>query len=129
MNNHKKCIHCAMQIPADAKICPYCRKSLSVAGKIAALIIIGAILLIISIVGTSTTKETRTPPDGGDPSTATYKQVFREYEICMNEARALLTSDKQRGQEKATRCFMKLQTYGQEKAKKAFMEYHEHYGL
>lgn len=129
MTEFKKCTYCAMDIPKEAKICPHCRKKMPIPGGVALFVIIAATIIIVMAISSAPKTSSRTPAPDSDPATATYQQVFREYEICMNASKELLANDKQRGQEKATRCFMKLQTYGQEKAKKAFMEYHEHYGL
>jgi len=60
----KKCKHCAMMIPAEAKICPHCRKS--VPRTISNLVSIAVIIFVIgmciaNIPDTSKTKSTSAP--------------------------------------------------------------------
>lgn len=52
MENEKKCKHCAMMIPKDAKVCPHCRKRQSVS-FLSVFIFIVFVLLVYSFVMTA----------------------------------------------------------------------------
>lgn len=127
--SQKKCSYCAMEIPKEAKICPFCRKKMPVSGKAALIIIALASIIIVWGMISATSRPSRTPSPGSDPATATHDQIFREYELCMNDAKKTLTHDKQQGQNMVVMCYSQLKKYGDQRAKKIFIEYHDHYGF
>ena len=81
MPEEKKCSHCAMMIPKEAKVCPYCRKKVPISGKAALIIIMIATVIIIWGISSGTRTTPRTPAVGSDPQAATDNQIYREYEI------------------------------------------------
>ena len=129
MNEEKKCHYCAMIIPKEAKICPHCRKKMPLsAGAILAVIVISTFIIVWAISSSQNTPS-ETPPVGSDPVTVSDDQVYRQYEICMNNAKQTLTNDKNKGQEMVVLCYAQLKKYGDKKTKKIFKEYHEYYGF
>jgi hypothetical protein len=127
MSEEKKCSYCAMMIPKEAKICPYCRKKMPLSGMtVLVTIIIATVIIVWSMLsGTHTTP--RTPPVDSDPASATHEQIYRQYEICMNEANKTLVDDKIKGQNEVVMCFAQLQKYGEKETKAIFKEYMDYY--
>ena len=93
------------------------------------LIIGGVILFLIfmAFVGGPSfgpgPKTSGTAPDLNDPSLVTDAQIYREFEVCMNEAKKTVGDDKMKGQAIAANCMMGLKKYGDARAKKAFAFY------
>ena len=129
MPEEKKCSYCAMMIPKEAKICPHCRKKMPL--KVSTLIITAFVIFGIGtcMVMTTPTPMPRTPPIDSDTASATHEQIYRQYEICMNEANKTLNDDKIKGQNDVVICFAQLQKYGAKETKKTFKEYLEFYHL
>jgi seryl-tRNA(Sec) selenium transferase len=50
-------------------------------------------------------------------------QIYREFEICMNRAKAQIGDNKLEARRQATSCMMQLSKYGHDRAKKAFNIY------
>lgn len=123
MPEEKKCHYCAMMIPKEAKICPHCRKKMPISGMTGLVIIIICTVIIVWALSSGTPTTPRTPPAGSDPQTATDDQIYREYEICMNDAKKTLPDDKLKGQEMVVNCYAQLKKYGDKRAKKAFKSY------
>lgn len=119
-----------MMIPKEAKICPYCRKTLGTSTGVKILSVFIVIFLILFIIGLSsqTPSTPRTPPSGSDPKTATDDQIFREYEVCMSDAKKTLADDKLQGQNMIVNCFAQLSKYGDKRKRKAFKTYVDLYG-
>lgn len=57
----KKCKHCAMLIPSEAKICPYCRKKQPMQFNTRKTMIVLGIFLFLGIIGNLTNKNQRPP--------------------------------------------------------------------
>ena len=82
----KKCKHCAMMIPKDAKICPHCRKKLGWTWP--AKIFVGLVILVAlgALIGKNN-PETPQPPQPQKPIAApieiisvTSEQLYKEYD-------------------------------------------------
>ena len=124
-NEEKKCKYCAMMIPKEAKICPFCHKKMPISKGVGfAFIIIFGFLIIWSIASQQSPPPS-TPPVGSDPKNVTDRQIYREYEICMRSAEQTIKENKLQGQDMGTMCFAQLQKYGKERAKKAFATYYD----
>lgn len=54
----KKCKHCAMMIPKEAKICPYCRKTQGWKPVTKILAFLVSLFIVITIIGTFTSQDT-----------------------------------------------------------------------
>lgn len=121
----KKCKYCAMMIPKEAKICPYCRKKMPISRAVGLIIIVVFSFIIILSMSSQPHTTPSTPPIGSDPKVATDAQIYREFEICMNDAMKTVDENKLKGQDMATGCFAQLQKYGDNRAKKAFATYYD----
>lgn len=74
MEDQKKCKHCAMMIPKEAKICPHCRKKMPLSGvKIIVISVIGFLLIWFVFILPSMNTPSRTPPSDGEPTSAAQK--------------------------------------------------------
>lgn len=123
----QRCHECKKDVSSAAKACPNCGapvKKTSMTTKIVGVLILFIIFMafIGSFSGPSTSTP-RTPAPGSDPSTASDAQIYREFEICMNEAKKTIDDDKMRGQAIAAKCMLGLKKYGDARAKKAFNMY------
>lgn len=79
----KKCKHCAMMIPQDAKICPHCRKKLgwSLPAKIfVGLIILGAFGALIGKNNPETPQPQKPVAAPVEIISVTSEQLYKEYE-------------------------------------------------
>ena len=121
----KQCHECKKDVSTEAKTCPACGAPVKKPTSMSTLIIGGVILFLVvmAFIGGPSTNTSRTPTTGSDPSTATDAQIYREFEICMNNADKVIRDDKMRGQSLAANCMLGLQKYGDERAKKAFGTY------
>lgn len=88
------------------------------------VIAIFSVIIIVAMIS-STPSNPRTPIAGNDPKTATDNQIYREFEICMNDANKTIPDDKLKGHEMAVNCYSQLKKYGDKRAKKAFKLYFE----
>lgn len=129
MAEEKKCTYCAMMIPKEAKICPHCRKKMPISGGVAFAVILIFTFIIILAIGSGSNTSQRTPPANSDPATATDDQIYREFEICMNNAKKILPEDKLRGQRLVASCTTGMQKYGDARARKAFQQYYDFGGF
>jgi len=124
-DEQKKCKHCAMMIPKEAKICPFCRKKMPMSRVAALVFIIVVTIVIVWSMAIMPVHTPTTPPAGSDPKTATDAQIYREYELCMQYALKVKSDDKLRGDEMTTNCFTQLSKYGDKRMKKAFATYYD----
>ncbi len=121
----KKCSECGKEISTEAKDCPHCGKPQRKKTRWGLLISIGLILLVLFMWVASMQPPTTQsmPVIGSDPKIATDAQIYREFEICMNEAKKTVGDNKLEGQAIAARCMMGLKKYGDMRAKKVFNLY------
>lgn len=84
MTEEKKCKHCAMMIPRDAKICPHCREKLGLTWPVKiflALIVVG---IFGAFIGNNTNSTSSAQKEAERPVveaiSITAEQLYKEYE-------------------------------------------------
>ncbi|MCX5825332.1 MAG: hypothetical protein NTY86_18020 [Deltaproteobacteria bacterium] len=120
----KKCKECDKEISTDAKVCPQCGKPQPKRSPWGcAIVAVIAVIIFMFAISNQSPTTPRTPPVGSDPATATDEQIYREFEVCMNEAKKTVGDDKLKGQAIAGNCMLGLKKYGDKRAQKAFKLY------
>ncbi len=84
MSEEKKCKHCAMMIPKDAKICPHCREKLGLTWPVKIFLA----LIVLGILGSFIGKNTNSPGMAQEEAESpvveaisiTAEQLYKEYE-------------------------------------------------
>src|SRR5208283_1373454 len=103
----KKCKYCAMMVPKDAAICPYCRKRLKTSPVVWFIAIVLGFSLIVSMQDMIKRTQNVTPD-----SQKTDEEIYREFKNCVGE--------KPDG-DRLLYCHEETEKrYGDKKAKKAF---------
>jgi len=83
MAEQKKCKHCSMMIPADAKICSHCRKTQGISFSMGCLTVLAVIFLIgfmSSLLTPKPSKDVTLEAQKAEIITITAEQLYKEYE-------------------------------------------------
>lgn len=82
----KKCKHCAMMIPKEAKICPHCRKKQGVSFIVGAFIVIIGIFIFTGIITNISNKSTNdNSPTSNESLTAKGQKVKKKHASWPND--------------------------------------------
>ncbi|GEM_PF-4094550 len=121
----KQCPKCKMMIDQGATKCPHCRSTVgtSMGTWIIAGILVLFLISFMSGVSKNSSSISSTPDVSSNPATATDDQIYREFEICMNDAKKALPENKLEGRRQAAFCVGELSKYGNKRAKKAMAMY------